>query len=137
MKLVTCSLYSLQTTSLLIFCLLQAWSLTRPCWVLTSTCAVQCWRWLEETVPAGKILELRSCDFNLSLSPLSCSNYNIYEDPAPSENSRALKVLQDLLCKVEEFLLEWPEHPTLVQVTASPHVIYLASFPALPLPLLL
>ena len=44
------------------------------------------------------------------------SDYNIYKDPAPSENSKALKVLEDLMSKVEQFLSEWPEHPTLTQV---------------------
>lgn len=44
------------------------------------------------------------------------SQYNIYKDPAPSECAKALQVVERLVAKVEEFLAEWPDHPTLIQV---------------------
>ena len=51
-----------------------------------------------------------------NLNIIFLSDYNIYKDASPMENTKALAVINQLLTRVHELLLEWPEHPTLIQV---------------------
>lgn len=44
---------------------------------------------------------------------------NIYNEPAVYEVQRALPVITELRTRIEELLLEWPDHPGLKQVLSD------------------
>ena len=44
---------------------------------------------------------------------------NLYNEPAVYEVQRALPVITELRTRIEELLLEWPDHPGLKQVLSD------------------
>ena len=56
------------------------------------------------------------CGFRLIRVCFTCSCSNVYKEAVVWEAIRAEPIVSSLKTRVEELLMEWPNHPALVQV---------------------